>query len=71
MSAATARKIGSSLFILVVWQILVQTGKLNAVVDGPWRPLCCLTAGSNNLSPRVGLETPWRIAGSPFSFCYC
>ena len=29
MSAAAARKIGSSLFILVVWQILVQTGKLN------------------------------------------
>jgi NitT/TauT family transport system permease protein len=29
MSAATLRKVGSSLFILVVWQILVQTGKLN------------------------------------------
>jgi len=29
VSAAAARKIGSSLFILVVWQILVQTGKLN------------------------------------------
>ena len=29
MNASTARKIGSSLFILVVWQILVQTGKLN------------------------------------------
>ncbi len=29
MSAAAARKIGSSLFILVVWQVLVQTGKLN------------------------------------------
>jgi len=29
VSAAAARKIGSSLFILVVWQLLVQTGKLN------------------------------------------
>jgi len=29
VSAAAARKIGSSLFILVVWQVLVQTGKLN------------------------------------------
>jgi NitT/TauT family transport system permease protein len=29
VSAAAARKFGSSLFILVVWQLLVQTGKLN------------------------------------------
>ena len=29
MNASTARKVGSSLFILVVWQLLVQTGKLN------------------------------------------
>ena len=29
MSVSTARKIGSALLILVVWQLLVQTGRLN------------------------------------------
>jgi NitT/TauT family transport system permease protein len=29
VSASLARKVGSSLFILVVWQVLVQTGNIN------------------------------------------
>ncbi len=45
MSLSTLRKIGSALFILVVWQILVQTGKLNelflpaplSVLQAMWR----------------------------------
>ena len=45
MSVSTLRKIGSALFILVVWQLLVQTGKLNelflpaplSVLQAMWR----------------------------------
>ena len=45
MSVSTARKVGSALFILVVWQLLVQTGKLNelflpaplSVLQAMWR----------------------------------
>ena len=45
MNVSTARKVGSALFILVVWQLLVQTGKLNelflpaplSVLQAMWR----------------------------------
>ena len=29
MNAALLRKVGSALFILLVWQVLVQTGNIN------------------------------------------
>jgi NitT/TauT family transport system permease protein len=56
MSLSLLRKIGSSLLILVVWQVMVQTGNLNELfLPAPWSVLKALWAMT--LSGKL----PWAV----------